>query len=131
MLKSLIATFGSGLALAALALTGAEAADAIPGKEIFLKNKCQQCHTIQAIGIAKEEGAEEEEEEAVEGEEKIEPGDLSGVGKEHTAEWIIRWEKKLEKKKGRKHKKKWKGSESDLKVMADWLATLKHDVPKK
>lgn len=129
MYKLLSATLGAGFLLAFLA-SNAGAADAVaPGQDIFIKNKCSQCHTITALKITKEEGAEEEE--AVEGEEKVDPPDLSDVGKNRTAEWITKWEKKEEKNKGRKHKKKWKGTDEDLKTLADWLATLKYDVAKK
>ena len=130
MWKLFIAATGTSALLVGLTLTGARAEEEPPGMALFKKNKCTQCHTIQAVNISKEES--EEEEEAVEGEEKVDPPDLSGAGKERTAEWITKWLKKEEKtKKGRKHKKKFKGGEDELKSISEWLAGLKHDVPKK
>lgn len=130
MWKLSTAAFAAALLLGGLtSLAGAE--EDPPGKKIYLKLKCQQCHTIEALNISKVEGEEEEEEEAVEGEEKVDPPDLSGAGKERTAEWHAKWLKKEEKtKKGRKHKKKFKGTAEELTVLSAWLATLKYDVPK-
>lgn len=107
----------------------AVAAEEPAGQKIYIKQKCSQCHPIEALKIAKVESDEEEAEEA--DEEKVDPPDLSGVGKERTAEWIVKWEKKEEQIKGRKHKKKYKGTDEELKTLAEWLATLKFDVPKK
>lgn len=125
-----ISTVALAAALLLIGLTSAAlAGEDPPGKKAFLRNKCQQCHTIDALNISKVEG--EEEEEAVEGEEKVDPPDLSGAGKERTAEWHAKWLKKEEKtKKGRKHKKKFKGTAEELTVLSAWLATLKYDAPK-
>ena len=74
MWKLFIAATGTSALLLGLTLTGARAEEEPPGMALFKKNKCTQCHTIQAVNISKEES--EEEEEAVEGEEKVDPPDL-------------------------------------------------------
>jgi hypothetical protein len=43
---------------------------------------------------------------------------------------MVKFLKKIEKLEGRKHKKKFKGSDEDLQAISDWLGTLKFDVPK-
>ena len=131
MWKYLSTSLGTAVLLFCLSAAGRVAAGEEPaGQKLFIKNKCSQCHTIDALKISKEE-SEEEEEEAEEGEKKVDPPDLSGAGKEREAAWIVKWLKKLEKVEGRKHKKKFKGSEEELQALSEWLATLKVDVPKK
>jgi mono/diheme cytochrome c family protein len=124
------AIVGAAILYFLLTATAAGAAEADPaGKKLFLKNKCAQCHTITALKILKDEDGGEEEELA-EGEEKRDPPDLSGVGNEQKPEWMVKFLKKIEKLEGRKHKKKFKGSDEDLQAISDWLGTLKFDVPK-
>lgn len=87
-----------------------------PGKSLFLDNKCQQCHSVESLGITRNG-------EAPPG--KL-PPDLSGVGLRRTPDWISKWLMKEEKNtEGKKHLKKWKGSEEDLATISNWLATLK------
>ncbi len=100
-------------------------ASAQSGKDIFLKYKCNKCHTIKAQNIEpilkEEKGEEEEEEKEEKGKKKIK--DLSGVGLERSAEWIKGWMLKKEKnEEGKKHKPKWKGTDDELKIVSEWLA---------
>lgn len=130
MWKLTLASMGAGIALLFLMATPAKADDAAAIK-LFKDNKCTQCHAIDALKIEKVKGDEEEKDEADEGGKKVDPPDLGGAGKEHDAAFISKWLMKEEKIEGKKHKKKFKGSPEDLKVLSDWLATLKYDVPKK
>ncbi len=131
MLKIALSSLAAGLVLVALGATRSSADDAVsPGQKIFTENKCTQCHAIAALKILKVESDEKEAPED-EGGKKIDPPDLGDAGKEHDAAFITKWLMKEEKIDGHKHKKKFKGSEEDLKVLADWLGTLKYDVPKK
>jgi mono/diheme cytochrome c family protein len=126
-----LASLLSLLFLAALA-PDAEAAD---GKQLYIDSGCAKCHSVLAEGI--EVAAEEEEEEddpfgGDEGEEEEEPGDLSGLGAswEHDGakgleDWLM---KKLEVD-GKKHKKRFKGSKTDLKDLAAWLMGLTKPAP--
>ena len=116
---------------AALAPGEAEAAD---GKAIFLENKCNDCHAIAAEGIALAEsddsGAADDPFGAEEGEDEEEDSpDLSGAGKEHDSAWIADYLKKKVKLDGKKHRKRFKGSNDELKTLSDYLAGLKSDPP--
>jgi mono/diheme cytochrome c family protein len=98
------------------------------GKDIFLKYKCNKCHTIKAQNIEpilkEEKGEEEEEEKGEKGKKKI--TDLSGVGLKRNAEWIKGYLLKKEKnEEGKKHKPKWKGTNDELKTVSEWLAQQK------
>ena len=85
------------------------------GKSIFLDNKCDKCHTISSQGIDRS-GATPPG--------KL-PPDLSGVGLKHNADWIKGWLLKEEELNGKKHLKKWTGSDDDLKTLCNWLASQK------
>ncbi|MBI2890306.1 MAG: c-type cytochrome [Nitrospirae bacterium] len=94
------------------------------GKDLFLKGKCDGCHSVKAEKIEKQISKKT-------GKTKKGP-DLSGVGLDHDAAWIVKWLKKEQKKDSRykkgtevKHKKKFKGTEEELKGLADWLALKK------
>lgn len=86
------------------------------GKAIFKENKCTNCHTIKAQAVERTGTAENTE---------AKPPDLSGVGLKHDAPWITKWLMKEETQNGKKHLKKFKGSDDDLQVLAKWLASLK------
>jgi hypothetical protein len=118
-----------GIALSAAALVlvagGALAQEkpaARDGKAIFVENKCNTCHTIQVASVEKRKAATAED-----GEKKTDkkPPDLSAVGLEHKPEWIAAYLMKTESIKGEKHNRKFRGPESDLKIVSTWLSTLK------
>ena len=112
---------------------GAAADNGVPaGQKLFLNNHCTSCHSIKAVKIEKKtEPAEEAEvKEIKETEVKVsspkkQPPDLSGVGLKHKSEWIERWLLKKELIDGKPHKKKFRGTNDELKTLATWLATLK------
>lgn len=80
------------------------------GKKIFVDNKCQMCHTVQSAGIESK---------------KSDASDLSAVGKDKTTEFLTKYLKKEAKLNDKDHKSSFKGSDEDLKVLVDWLLTLK------
>ncbi len=132
MWKQTLLSLGTGMLLAGLTPMRAQADAAVPaGQKIFLQNKCTQCHAISALKIAKvksdESTADVDEDEALLGK-KIEPPDLSDVGKKKEKDWIVKWLKKEVKLDGHKHKKKFKGSDEELDTLATWVASLKYDV---
>lgn len=86
------------------------------GKTIFIENKCQNCHSVDALGIKRT--AEPKAGEMI-------PADLSGEGLKHNDVWFTKWLNKEVELEGKKHLKKFKGSSGDLDILSDWLGTLK------
>ena len=80
------------------------------GKKIFVDNKCNMCHVVTSMGI------ESKKSDAV---------DLSKVGNEKTEEFLMKYLKKETKLNDKDHKSSFKGSDADLKILVDWLLTLK------
>ena len=119
--------------VAGAAWIGAASADdasKVPnGKPVFEKYKCTSCHSIDSQGIKKKKPAEGEVEEKDEGGRV--PPDLSGVGVGNSAEWIAKYIQKLEMLDGKKHGKKFRGTESELKTLTGWLASLKDEAAAK
>jgi len=85
------------------------------GKSIFTQYKCMKCHTIESQSIARDGNPPEGKQ----------PPDLSGVGNKHTSDWMQKWLLKEEEQNGKKHIKKFTGSDDELKTLTSWLATLK------
>lgn len=111
----------------ALAPSASAAAD---GKDLFVKYKCNECHSIKAAGIEVKPSDDAGEEDPFGGEEEGEQDeapDLSSVGKEQDAAWISNYLKKKVKLEGKKHRKRFKGPEADLKTISDFLAGMKAD----
>lgn len=120
-----IATMLAGFSLCATA-AWADGAKVAKGQTIFLKYRCKSCHSIKALGIEKK--AEEGDEDAAEAaKSKDKPPDLSGVGTEHNVAWFAKWLLKKETKDGKTHKKKFRGTETELKTLTEWIGTLKMD----
>ena len=89
------------------------------GKSIYNQYKCAKCHAIKSENIARA-GSEAPSQDGKE------PPDLSGAGVNHNAEWISKWlMKETENTNGKKHVKKFGGSDDELKTLSNWLATLK------
>lgn len=80
------------------------------GKKIFVDNKCNMCHTVSSAGIESK---------------KSDASDLSAVGKDATKEFLLKYLKKEAKLNDKDHKSSFKGSDEDLKILVDWLLTLK------
>lgn len=122
--RSLLAGFTILLLSVAAA---AQAADGPAGKQIFLKAKCNKCHEVSTEGVGKQEFPGDDEEDEEEESDEHKPPDLAGVGERHTAEFIDKFIQKKESIEGRKHKRRFKGSETDRKALVDWLAHTRPD----
>ncbi|MDP4198629.1 MAG: cytochrome c [Bacteroidota bacterium] len=85
------------------------------GKAIFEQYKCSKCHSVTSQGIERSGPAAEGKQSP----------DLSGAGLKHDAAWIQKWLVKEETLNGKKHIKKFSGSDDELKTLAGWLAGLK------
>ena len=103
------------LALVTFSLTAARPFGDTTGKDIFLKYKCNKCHTIESQGIQRDGKAPEGKQ----------PPDLSGVGLKHDASWMQKWLLKEVEQNDKKHIKKFSGSDDELRTLTTWLATLK------
>ena len=99
-------------ALLVLPQTGSAGEDA--GKQAFLDAKCNMCHSIESLEIERTSKSD-----------KMKGADLSNVGAERDAEWLVKYIKKEVQLNDEDHKKTWKGSDEDLQKIADWMATLK------
>lgn len=105
-------------AMAAVLLIGgmsASSASAADGKELFVAQKCNLCHSIAAAGIT-----------ATTKSEKMKGPALDGVVAEKGVEWTLKFLHKEVELEGKKHGKDIsKLSDADLKTLVDWLATQK------
>jgi cbb3-type cytochrome oxidase cytochrome c subunit len=94
-------------------------AAAAPGKTAFVDQKCNRCHSILSEKVELTAGG------YVKSKEKNIPPDLSGVGAKHPAEWIFKYVKRTETREGVKHAGVYRGNDEQLKLLSEWLATLK------
>lgn len=83
------------------------------GKSGFVEKKCNSCHSVEFVGIKKKPNQK--------------PPDLSTVGSERSPEWIAKFLRRQESIEGRKHLIPFSGSDEDLTMIAEWLASLKAD----
>jgi mono/diheme cytochrome c family protein len=104
----------------------ADAAKAPNGKPVFTKYKCSSCHSIEAQAIVKKADPAEKAAEPGEKEDRKAP-DLSGVGVKRNAAWIEAYLLKKEMIEARKHTKKFRGTDPELKTVAGWLASMKDE----
>lgn len=88
----------------------ATAAGSGDGKAVFTAQNCAQCHSVSSAGIT--------------GKSKMGP-DLAGVGSRHSAASLRAILQQTEQVDGRKHPKKFSGSDADLQALVDWLAAQK------
>jgi len=131
MQLALLAVFGA-LLCAGMILSGITSASDDKEKDpirIFKDYGCTECHSVSAldIGVVQSEEADDEDDWDDEDEEEIEAPDLSNVGTTHDAKWISQYLRKKIAKDGKKHKKRFKGSQEERKILAIWLESLKHE----
>jgi cytochrome c553 len=100
--------------LMTLAWTPSVSAEESPGKQLFLDNKCNMCHSVDALEIERTSTSD-----------KMKAKDLSTVGDELELEWAVKFIKKEVEREGKTHKKIFKGSDDDAAAIAAWLLTLK------
>ncbi len=109
-----------GLALcffcfAALVPVGTHTAYPAPddGKDAYVKN-CAECHGVKVAGIA-----------ATTKNARDKGPDLTGIGEKYQPKWLKRYVKEEADDGGKKHVKKFKGSDEELQVLVDWLLEQK------
>lgn len=85
-----------------------------PGHRVFMAKKCNLCHSIDSLGVARTTKSE-----------KIAGPDLSAVGKKHSAEWLEGWLRRQEKQDGKTHSREFKGTDAELEELVGWLAKLR------
>lgn len=88
------------------------AEDEHPGKALFVKAKCNSCHTVESEGI--EATRESDKTPDLSDAAALVPG----------AEWATKYIKREEEKDGKKHRRPYKGSDKDLDTIVAWLLTL-------
>ncbi|MCM2276667.1 MAG: c-type cytochrome [Oligoflexia bacterium] len=106
---------------ASLAAPGLAGAEEPEGLKIFKAQHCDECHTINSLGVKLSASEKKDEKDK----DEKEPPDLSGAGLEHDAAWMRKYLKKSVKKEGKEHRKRFKGSKSELETITTWLETLK------
>ena len=99
-----------GFAAATFAL--ASPAAAADGKEVFLAQKCDMCHSVSTAGIT-----------ATTKSEKMKGPDLVGVVQAHDPAWVADVVRKKIEVNGKKHTKEFKGTDEELTALIDWLKT--------
>jgi cytochrome c2 len=100
------------VALYGFAYAFANNSDGDGGKKIFIDNKCNMCHTVKSQDIMSK---------------KSDAVDLSNVGTDKTVDFLNKYLKKEAKLNDKDHKSSFKGTDEELKVLVDWLLTLKTD----
>ena len=104
-------------AIAALLASMPLLAEEAPGKEVFIAQKCDQCHSVASAAIQHTSKVE-----------KLVGPDLDGIGDRHDAEWMTKLVKReVEGASGKKHLKPFKGTDEELQAIIAWLATLKDE----
>jgi mono/diheme cytochrome c family protein len=84
------------------------AASAAPdGKQVFLDQKCNMCHTVSSAGITPTS--------------KIKAPDLAGLASKEDAAFLTKFIKKEADKNGKKHVKNFTGTDEDLAAVVAWL----------
>lgn len=105
----------TGLLLAAFSLisTGAAAAGApkvLDGKQIFLAQKCNICHTVSSAGV-----------QATTKSEKMKGPDLTGVAPKLDAHLLNDYLRKKVEINDKKHGKQFTGSDEEIGALIAWL----------
>jgi cbb3-type cytochrome oxidase cytochrome c subunit len=131
------------IALTVIGYGKALAADA--GLKVFVEKRCYTCHSIESqakaleaekAAFVKAQGVEAEKDEEGEGDEKDKKGgDVSGVGKLRSAEWLKKFLKDpkpefkegadCQKKAKSKDRKKFKGTPEEFDALVTYLMAQK------
>lgn len=98
--------------VAAFVMFAGAAAGTPEGKTIFLSKKCNSCHAVASQSIEHTVATSK-------------APDLSKIGAVQNADWIKGWLLRTEELRGKKHVKKWSGTDAQLTKLVAWLATLK------
>ncbi len=94
-----------------LVLTVIASSSKFNGRTIFVKKqKCSMCHSISTRGI-----------EAKTKSNKLKGPDLVNLSARYDSAWLAKYLTKKVGKNGKKHKKRFKGSDEELQALVDWL----------
>lgn len=108
----LLAAFHSGAASGAMA--AAAAPSKLEGKQIFLAQKCNLCHSISSAGIERTVKSE-----------KVAGPDLTNTAAKEDAGNLAKFLRKAGEVKGKKHGKAFTGSDEELGALIAWLQEQK------
>jgi cytochrome c2 len=97
------------LPLLALGTLWATKASATDGKDVFLAQKCDNCHTVSSVEIT-----------AKTDNEKMRGPDLSQV-KAREAALLVAYLEGEEEHDGKAHRVRFRGSDKELEILVDWL----------
>ncbi len=86
------------------------------GKTIFVDQKCISCHSVKSVELILR---------------KKDATDLSTIGKTRNEEFLKKYLSKEIKIDDKPHKFTFKGTEEQLKILSNWLASLKVSKPEK
>ena len=85
------------------------------GKQTFLAQKCEVCHSVSSQGIAHTSKVA-----------KLVGPDLDDVADRREVSWMTRYVKREQVgDNGKKHAKPFKGTDEELQTILDWLVSLK------
>jgi mono/diheme cytochrome c family protein len=104
----LLAAFYSGPA------RGAAEPAKLDGKQIFLAQKCNLCHSVSSAGIERTVKSE-----------KVAGPDLTNLAAKQDAATLTKFLKKTAEIDGKKHGKTFTGSEDELAAVISWLQQQK------
>lgn len=91
--------------------------------DIVLEQKCNKCHAVSAFGVEAKKDDSDEAEEEEDGEER-KAGDLSRIEDLKDADFYNKYLAKKERIEGKKHKKRFKGTDEERKALVDWLISI-------
>lgn len=91
----------------------ADSSEGMDGQDIFLAQKCNLCHSVEAADI-----------EATTKSDKLKGPDLSKVTERHEDDWIADYLRKEETMNGEEHKKAFTGSDEQLGALIQWFRSL-------
>lgn len=112
-MKTLAVAFSivlTGLLLATSYSGEAQAQKTLDGKQIFLAQKCNLCHTVSSAGI-----------QATVKSEKMKGPDLTGVAPKLDAGLLNNYLRKKTEINGKKHGKEFTGSDEEIGALIAWL----------
>lgn len=101
------------LLVGALESSPASPAPQLDGKQVFLDQKCNMCHSVEAENI-----------EATTKAEKMKGPDLSTVTSEHEDELLADYLRRKAELNGKKHAKPFTKSDEELGALLGWLHTV-------
>jgi len=104
---SVTTLFSFAVVTGASLLAGEASAATLDGKQIFLDQKCNMCHSVSSAGITPTS--------------KIKAPDLAGLASKEDPAFLTKFLKKAADKNGKKHIKPFTGTDEELAAVVAWL----------